>query len=36
MNAFYKTADTLMQGAHTLPQKYYIDNNVLKLEMKKI
>ena len=36
MNSFYKTADTFKQGAHTLPQKYYIDNSVLKLEMEKI
>ena len=36
MNSFFKTADTLKQGARSLPQKYYTDNSILKKEMAKI
>ena len=36
MNNFYKTSDTFKQGSQTLPQEYYINNRILKLEMEKI
>jgi len=36
VNSFFKTADTLKQGARALPQKYYTDNSILKKEMAKI
>ena len=36
MNAFYKTAETLRQGAMTLPGKYYTDPNIFNLEIENI
>ena len=36
MNTFYKTAETLKQGAMTLPKEYYTDFSVLNKEMENI
>ena len=36
MASFYKTADSLKQGSTTLPQKYYIEDLLLKQEMENI
>ena len=36
MNSFYSTSHTFKQDSKTLPQKYYIDNSILKLELEKI
>ena len=36
MNTFYKTAETLKQGAMTLPKEYYTDFAVLNKEMENI
>ena len=36
MTSFYKTADSFIQGSRTLPQSYYIDDLILKQEMKNI
>ena len=36
MASFYKTADSFKQGSTTLPQKYYIEDLLLKQEMENI
>ena len=36
MTSFYKTADSFIQGSRTLSQRYYIEDLILKQEMKSI
>ena len=36
MNSYYKTADTYKQGARSLPQKYYMEDAIFKMEIKNI
>ena len=36
MSSFFKTAETLIEGSHTLAQKYYVNDSILKKEMKNI
>ena len=36
MASFYKTANSFKQGSMTLPQKYYVDDLILKQELEHI